>query len=77
MNETYEVSLLRNVHAVDEKSSISQEFAGLKRKQSKEKRKKGVRYGSGHILRPMKHGVYDSEAFADDDKDEGKVDITV
>jgi hypothetical protein len=40
MGESYEVNLLRNVHAVDSKSSVSKEFPGLKRKQARDNRKR-------------------------------------
>jgi hypothetical protein len=76
MSETYEVNLLRNVHAVDSGSSVSKEFAGLKRKQAKDNRKKRNGYtGKNNIARTSAHGGYGIEAA--EDGQESRIDITV
>jgi hypothetical protein len=77
MSETYEVNLLRNVHAVDSRSSVSKEFVGLKRKQVKDnrKRKDGHTAGRNNILQITGRGSYMHDA-AEDER-EGAVDITI
>ncbi len=76
MSETYEVNLLRNVQAVDSKSSISKEFSSLKRKQVKDSRKRKSREtGKNSILRVSAHGGYGNEVV--EDEQEGTIDITV
>ena len=76
MSETYEVNLLRNVHAVDSKSSVSKEFTGLKRKQVKDNRKKRSGYtGKNNVARVSAHGAYGNEAVEDERK--STIDITV
>ncbi len=76
MSETYEVNLLRNVHAVDSKSSVSKEFTGLKRKQVKDNRKKRSGYtGKNNVARVSAHGGYGNEAVEDERK--STIDITV
>lgn len=76
MSETYEVNLLRNVHAVDGKSSVSKEFSGLKRKQAKDNRKRRSGYTGRSIIprvsRPVGNG---NEAV--ENEQEGTIDITV
>jgi hypothetical protein len=76
MSETYEVNLLRNVHAVDSKSSISKEFTGLKRKQAKDSRKRrnGLT-GKNVIIRISAHGGYGNETA--EDGQENTIDITI
>jgi hypothetical protein len=76
MSENYEVNLLRNVHAVDSKSSISKEFSGLKRKQAKDNRKRRGGYTSRNsISRVPGRGGYGNEAVKDEQ--ESTIDITV
>jgi hypothetical protein len=76
MSETYEVNLLRNVHPVDGRSSVSKEFVGLKRKQAKDSRKKRSGYtGKNNIARTSAHGGYGIEAA--EDEQESTIDITV
>jgi hypothetical protein len=77
MSETCEVNLLRNVHAVDGKSSVSKEFSGLKRKQVKDNRKRKDRHTAGRndILHGTGRRSYISDA-AEDER-EGVVDITI
>jgi hypothetical protein len=76
MSETYEVNLLRNVHAVDGKSSVSKEFSGLKRKQAKDNRKRRSGYTGRNIVpRVSGLGNYGNEAV--EDEQEGAIDITV
>jgi hypothetical protein len=76
MSENYEVNLLRNVHAVDSQSSVSKEFAGLKRKQAREDRKKRSGYDrKSRVARVSAQGGYGNEAV--EDEREGTIDITV
>jgi len=77
MSESYEVNLLRNVHAVDSRSSVSKEFTGLKRKHARDNRKKRGGYASSgeSVLRVSGHGGYGHEIV--DDEQEVKVDITI
>jgi hypothetical protein len=76
MSENYEVNLLRNVHAVDSKSSVSKEFPGLKRKQVKDNRKRRGGYTSRNsISRVSGRGGYGNEAAKDEQ--ENTIDITV
>jgi len=77
MSEKYEVNLLRNVHAVDSRSSVSKEFTGLKRKQAKDNRKKrgGYTIPRENVLRVSGHGGYGHEIV--DDEQECKIDITI
>jgi hypothetical protein len=76
MSETHEVNLLRNVHAVDGKSSVSKEFSGLRRKQAKNNRKRRDGYTSRNsISRVPGRGGYGNEAVKDEQ--EGTIDITV
>jgi hypothetical protein len=76
MSETYEVNLLRNVHAVDNRSSVSKEFPGLKKKQVKDNRKRrGGSIGKNNILRVSGRGGYGNEAVKDEQ--ESTIDITI
>jgi hypothetical protein len=76
MSESHEVNLLRNVHAVDSRSSVSKEFAGLKRKQAKDNRKRKNEYaGKNNITRASIHGGYGIRATYDEQ--ESTIDITV
>ena len=76
MSETYEVNLLRNVHAVDSKSSVSKEFPGLKRKQVKDNRKRRGGYSGRNIIpRVPGLGSYGNETV--ENEQEGAIDITV
>jgi hypothetical protein len=76
MSETYEVNLLRNVHAVDSRSSVSKEFSGLKRKQEKDNRKRKSGYTGKNIVPrvPVSGGYGDGTA---EKEQEGAIDITV
>ena len=77
MGESYEVNLLRNVHAVDSKSSVSKEFPGLKRKQARANRKRRSGYtGRSEITRVSSlRGGYEKETVENDQ--ESTIDITV
>jgi hypothetical protein len=77
MSETYEVNLLRNVHAVDSKSSVSKEFTGLKRKQAKDNRKKRGGYAphGDDAFGVPGHGDQGHEPV--DDEQKGRIDITI
>ena len=76
MGEGYEVNLLRNVHAVDSKSSVSKEFPGLKRRQAKDNRKRrGGHTGKSEITRVFVRGGYEKETVENDQ--ESTIDITV
>jgi|WetSurMetagenome_2_1015567.scaffolds.fasta_scaffold181164_2 hypothetical protein len=76
MSETYEVNLLRNVQAVDSKSSVSKEFSGLKRKQARDNRRRKSGYTGRNII-PRVSGIggYGNEAV--ENEQEGTIDITV
>ncbi len=76
MSETYEVNLLRNVHAVDSRSSVSKEFPGLRRKQPRDDRKRRGRYMAGNAVAR----VTGRESYVKDtieDEQENTIDITV
>ena len=76
MGESYEVNLLRNVHAVDSKSSVSKEFPGLKRRQAKDNRKRRGGYnGKSEITRVFVRGGYEKETV--ENEQESTIDITV
>jgi hypothetical protein len=75
MSETHEINLLRNVHAVDSRSSVSKEFVGLKRKQTKDSRKKRSGYAGKSNIARISHGGYVIEA--SEDEQESTIDITV
>jgi|GEM_PF-888371 hypothetical protein len=80
MNDAYtvnEVNLLRNVQAPDSKSSVSKEFAGLKRKRMKDNKKKGSGgHGSKWSSRGQGHTGYEKEP-PENSEQEGKIDITI
>jgi hypothetical protein len=76
MSETYEVNLLRNVHAVDSKSSVSKEFSGLKRKQAKDNRKRRSGYAGRNVI-PRISGSIGNGNEAVENEQEGTIDITV
>jgi hypothetical protein len=76
MGESYEVNLLRNVHAVDSKSSVSKEFPGLKRKQAKDnRRRRGGYTGKSEIARVSVRRGYEKETV--ENEQESTIDITV
>ena len=76
MSENYEVNLLRNVHAVDSKSSISKEFTGLKRKQAKDSRKRRSGLTDKNVItRISAHGGYGNETA--EDEQESTIVITI
>lgn len=77
MSEAYEVNLLRNVHAVDSKSSVSKEFTGLKKKQAKDNRKKRSGYAAhrDNVSGVSEHGSCGQEPV--DNEQEGRIDITI
>ena len=75
MSETYEVNLLRNVHAIDGKSSIAKDFAELKRKQAKDNKKKNAGYNPKPPVAGQRHIIYKGGHPGEDE--EGTIDITV
>lgn len=77
MGESYEVNLLRNVHAVDSNSSVSKEFTGFKRKQVRDNRKKRDRHMAGSNTIPHVAGRESYLHDAVEDQQEGTIDITI
>ena len=75
MSETYEVNLLRNVHAIDGKSSIAKDFAELKRKQARDNKKKGTGNNPRPPVTGQRHIRYEGGHPGEDE--EGTIDITV
>jgi hypothetical protein len=76
MSENYEVNLLRNVHAVDSRSSVSKEFSGLKRKQAQGNRKRRSGY-TGRNAIPRVSGPVNNGNEAVENEQKGTIDITV
>jgi hypothetical protein len=77
MGESYEVNLLRNVQAVDGKSSVSKGFPDLKRKQARDNRKRRDRYTSRSEAARVSslRGGYEKETV--ENEKESTIDITV
>jgi hypothetical protein len=75
MSDTHEVNLLRNVNAIASQSSVSKEFPGLKRNQSRDSRKKRGGYAV-KIGIPCISGHGDCENKTVNEQ-EGTIDITI
>ncbi len=77
MGESYEVNLLSNVHAVENKTSVSKELTGRKRKQTAEnkKRKPGRTISEAAVVHVAGRASYLHDAAVDEQ--EGTIDITV
>lgn len=72
MDNSFDVSLLRNVQATDSKSSVSKEFAGLRKKREKNRARRDN--PSGY---PQKAAKRYNDDTPEDGQEREHIDITI
>ncbi|MEN6617735.1 MAG: hypothetical protein ABFD12_14370 [Syntrophorhabdus sp.] len=76
MDETFDISLLRNVQPTDRKMSVSKEFVGP-RKREERKQRNSSRNGSTEPEKPARLYTKDKSRDITDDEEHGLIDITI
>jgi hypothetical protein len=77
MDETFDVSLLRNVQPTDRKLSVSKEFVGRRNEEERKKRDSSANSGSGTSRKPARLYGKDRSENEDIEEHPGKIDITI